>query len=207
MAQFLAAPRIRHSFAHPCGPVLAEASALLEGQLVQFMEVLRSVEVLSDGFQIQFGWSFVRAQRRGESFHLVEPDLAGDPYLGDREDLTLTLLIAAWQALVCRRVGAVGPDTNWSHQIVLARHALERPRVFLKRGDTVSDDDSGWYVGGLEDAIAHPELETLQGWHLWQRRPALVTALCLPADTLVVFEEDSIVSVVDQDDRELWDQA
>jgi hypothetical protein len=129
--------------------------------------------------------------------------LNGSPYVEYRPDITLTLLIAAWQASVCRRAGAVGEDVTWQSRLVVVGDALQQHKVILKREAPDGDNDSGWYVGapgGGQEATP----SVLEGWQVWQQRPALVSVLCLPADYLVVVEGDTIRTIGNPDNQDVW---
>ncbi|HEY4001258.1 MAG TPA: hypothetical protein VGO93_20470 [Candidatus Xenobia bacterium] len=202
--ELLRAPRTRHTVSHPCGTILAECSAVFEGQLVQFVEGLRNIEELQDGFRVQFGWSHVVLRQNGETYRVEEPDFNGDPYQGMRPDVTLTLLIAAWQAMVCRRVGAVGPDVTWEDDLVMAGDALGEDRVFMKREAPTESTPSLWYLGAVREAKARLQPSMVRGYQVWQRRPCLVTVLCLPPEYLCVFEGDKLHGIADPHNQEVW---
>ena len=82
--------------------------------------------------------------------------------------------------------------------MVASSGALAQPEIFLRRADTLTEEDSGWLLGTLEDPEALTRGEDLEGvWiaSLVGRRRALLQALTLPAGYIVVFSGDSIEQV------------
>jgi hypothetical protein len=88
-------------------------------------------------------------------------------------------------------------------RIVVARGALEQPRIYLERVETPSAGDSGWYVGIVE-GVESPAFDALRVADLLSVRPDLAPLLELAAGSLVVLDGAALVAVLDGADRPLW---
>ena len=75
--------------------------------------------------------------------------------------------------------------------------------VYLERTTPAAADDTGWYIGIVDDARKLPCL-AVRGVELLQVCPDLADILTLPVGYLVVLDGASIEAVLDPDDKLIW---
>jgi hypothetical protein len=186
-----------------CDPALH-----LEAESVLYM--LGQIESLGnpflDGARIPFGWSQITfRERTANELTLCEPRFDGDPFAEDTDDITQTLSVLVEQTAIAQRLGVASQPTPFHHLITVACGALEQPRIYVERKAQTGADDSGWYIGPW-DVLPEAELdcETLHVYELLYRRPAVLSVLALPRGTIIAFDGDSIETVLDNRDVNLW---
>jgi hypothetical protein len=194
--------RGRSLVAH-CDPDLeVQAKSLLK--LVE--EADAKVGGLKDGTVIEFGWAPLRLRAEDSDLVICEPDYSGS---ADRFVPTVnrTLRVVAEQSATLNALGVEGVAAKYDEGVVLKRGVLDLPRVYMHRRHPVSDRDSGWYVGPADDTGGPPDasqLDAIQVYRLLDIRPALLRAMGLPAEYIVVFDGDEIEAVVDPSGRRVW---
>lgn len=196
--------------------IFAECSAENERRAASVLDVFErlagSGSPLRPGFQIRFGWSLFRlVEEAGETdeenaLRVTEPDFAAWPEERWVPTIDLSLDVLAAQTSLLRGLDVDAEDVFFDQKVIAAPGAIEASGVFLRRGDRLTEEDSGWLLGTLEDPEALTRGEGLEG--LWvaslvERRPALLQALVLPAGFIAIFSGDSIDQILDAAGREL----
>ena len=178
--------------------LLAECSAEHERRAASVLETFERLGP-RPGLQVRFGWSLLRLAEEGEALRVTEPDFAAWPEERWVPTIDVTLEVLAAQTALLREVGVDGEDAFFDQKVIAAPGALEESDIFLRRGDRLSEEDSGWLLGTLEDPEALTRGQGLEGVtiaSLAGRRRALLQALALPAGFLVIFSGDSVVQVL-----------
>ena len=87
-------------------------------------------------------------------------------------------------------------------KVLIGEGALEKPKVYLERVRCEGNEqDSGWYIGPYENrAKVH---EALTVGELYEIHPALVTAMALPTDYLVVVDGTRITAILNGEDEKV----
>jgi hypothetical protein len=173
--------------------------------------IARDVEVgklhLRDGIRIELGWSVLTLRREADGgMTLHEPDFDEDPFTRLRSDVSATLTVIAAQNDVLRATGARGVRVRFDQKIVLASGVLQLAHVYLQRSADVAKDDSGWFIGPVDEPLAE-QLEAVYVYQLLSTRPEFLRVLTLPSGYLAIFSDGTIESIVDEDDVEVWQQA
>ena len=90
-----------------------------------------------------------------------------------------------------------------SDKILVADITDYQGPVYLERTTPAAADDTGWYIGIVDDARKLPCL-AVRGVELLQVCPDLADILTLPVGYLVVLDDASIEAVLDPDDKLVW---
>jgi hypothetical protein len=193
--------------------IFAECSAENERRAASVLDVFErlagSGSPLRPGFQIRFGWSLFRLVEEADeenALRVTEPDFAAWPEELWVPTIDRSLDVLAAQTSLLRGLDVDAEDVFFDQKLIAAPGALAASGVFLRRGDRLSEEDSGWLLGTLEDPEALTLGEGLEGvWvaSLVERRPALLQALVLPAGFIAIFSGDSIDQILDAAGREL----
>ncbi len=109
------------------------------------------------------------------------------------------------QVRVLHRLDVDGEDAYFDQFVIAAPGTLSQPKIFLRHGESISAEDSGWLLGSVEDPEAlarETALERVAIASFVRLRPALLQAFTLPRDFVVMFSGDAIEQVFDAAGRE-----
>jgi hypothetical protein len=155
---------------------------------------------LHNGSTIQFGWSLLTLRADECGLRVCEPDFYGDisrtqPFV----EATLEILRA--QVPVLRAVGEDGVDVRFDQVVTLTRGCIGIPDLFLKRDLPEFPEDTGWFIGRLDDleaARAPRDIENLRVYELLRQRAVLMQLLTLPPGYLAIVRKEKIVALLDK---------
>ena len=86
---------------------------------------------------------------------------------------------------------------------MLAGGCWNQSRIFLERIDVKSREDSGWFVGSVDENEAS-KYEAVRAVDLLRLRPDWDEVLSLPSGFLVALSGTSIEAVLDDQNHVLW---
>lgn len=136
-------------------------------------------------------------QETRDALEVTNPDLAED---SDR-------LVEPNDPAILRKLGLEGRFVSLSDKVVITAGALEERRIVAERSDNPAPSDTGWFVRSISDNAeegSEPLLEAITVSELLERRPALRDLLALPPGFLAVFAGDSLLSVLNPENEEVW---
>lgn len=178
-----------------CGPDLAEQANTL---LKLAAEADAESEGLKDGSVIEFGWAPLKLRADGPDLLVCEPDYKRDvnqfvPFVNH------TLKVLLDQATILNAVRVSGVAAKYNQAVVIKRGALQSNHLYMHRRAPVNAEDSGWYIGLADDLIPPDEadLDALRVYQLLSLAPAFMKVMALPHNYLVVFKQDEIEAVFD----------
>jgi hypothetical protein len=185
----------------------AEAYEAMATNVLDVLERLAADEApLRAGTEVRFGWTALRLVDDDGALRVAEPNFANWPRGGWVPRIDTSLEVVAAQVGLLHRLDVDGEDVWFDQFLTATRGALERPGVFLRRGNRISAEDSGWLLGALEDPEAltrGDDLEAVLVASLVPQRLALLQGLTLPTGFIVVFSDETIEQVLDAAGREL----
>ncbi|MEJ9269659.1 hypothetical protein P4480_31620, partial [Bacillus thuringiensis] len=160
---------------------------------------------LIDGFSIQIGWSVYSLYKYEEYYQIITRDYTKNPFKDKTEDLTIALWVQLEQSHCLRRLNMEGELIKFNDKIVIAKDVLQQEEFYLQRSSGCDEDDSGWYIGPINEEVSG-ELETIYAYELLKMKPAIIQVLALPYNYLVVFEKDEIKSILNESDIDIWSE-
>jgi len=186
-----------------CSQIYARAA---EDVLSAFEKLPVAGTALRSGTRMRFGWTlFCLAEDNVNGLLITEPDFEYWPEQRWSRRIDTSLRILTEQVRLLHRLDVDGEDTFFDQLLVAAPGALSQPKVFLRRGDSISPEDSGWLLAAVDDPEAlarEPDLERILSASLVRSRPALLQVLTLPRGFIVVFSGDSIEQILDAGGRQ-----
>lgn len=189
--------------------IVAIAEKELEPQIINLFAILEKVDCnkLIDGFSFQVGWSlYYLHEKETGNFILTTPDYSNNPFEDITEDLTVALWVQLEQGHFLRKLNVDGLSIKFSDKIILTKGVLELEKIYLQRTGDVEKGDSGWYIGPVEDNDAI-ELYALYAYQLLKIKPEIIQVLALPNEFMVVFEENEIKAVLNENDEDVFNGA
>jgi hypothetical protein len=176
-----------------------------ESVIALFKRLHEEGRVLRDGFRVRFGWSLLTLRGHGSQLIVCEPDFSSDPLTNVREDITVTLSVLVQQSSVLNRLGVEGEDASFRYKLVISKGVLNIPHIYLERKESTTEDDSGWYIGPVEDPEEEPGYESLYVYQLLDSRPQLLQVLTLPRGYLAVFNGVEIEAILNESEENVWE--
>lgn len=178
-----------------------EDLAIQATALLSKLEQLHSIgPALRPGTVVQFGWSRLTLELDGNNLIVCEPDYDGDPFHHTVPVVDRTLRVIMDQAFICRSLNSVGREVTFDQTIVVAKAAIDTPKIYLDRVETEINEFSGWYLGPTDgDSINEykDQVESLYVYQLLNLRPAVMKILNLPFNCIVIFNGDTIETIFD----------
>ncbi|EDM74339.1 hypothetical protein PPSIR1_11948 [Plesiocystis pacifica SIR-1] len=201
------------------GQVVAYADAHLEGEvqrLFLLLEDLRAEQVeISTRTRLPIGWTTLSFEAPvaegpesalGTSTLVVrEPDYDGEPEDATRADISVSLATLARQRGVLERVGVAGEAINFDQHVMAIQGALDIEEVLLLRVVSPGGRLTGWRLAPTAGISEEDELESLPVYAILQARPALLDAMLLPSGYMAYYSGDQLTTVLDGEDRVVWD--
>lgn len=187
--------------------VIVHCANALQHQAGWLLQTIKNLsdhgKPLVDGTTIQIGWSVLTLQQNSEGLLVLEPDFLNDPFTQLNSDVNNTLIILAQQRDLLRQLDIEGQPSLFSTKVVMAKDSLKLERIYMERTATSSPEDSGWYIGPVEDSSGEDEYEAIYLYELLHHRPELMKVTALPVGYLVVFDGDHLEAVVNEDGTNL----
>ncbi|MDZ5610869.1 hypothetical protein U2I54_28985, partial [Bacillus pseudomycoides] len=122
------------------------------------------------------------------------------------DDLTISLWILLTQVSFVKSLAIEGELLRFCDKIVAAKNVLELDDIYLERTKDCENDDSGWYIGPVNDEHDTEEYEAFYAYELLKLKPSLIQVLTLPSGYLVIFEKDEMKAVVDENNVNILDR-
>lgn len=160
-----------------------------------------------DGYRIQVGWTYFTLYARSKGFILCEPDFDRNPFLEWREDITTSLSVLAMQKEVLDKVSIEGDYCTFQDKIVTRVGVLGEKEIYLERKSRSDTSDSGWYIGpasGQEASALVENLSAIFSYELLSTRFIALSVLALPLGHLVVIKNQSIVAILNKENKNIW---
>ena len=159
-------------------------------------------EKLKNGFSFEVGFSIFYLIEKSGDYCIVAPDYKKDPFSDTTEDLTIALWMQLEQTHLLRLYNLQWEDVRFDDKIIVAKNALHDGVISMQRFSDCSKGDSGWCVKSV-DNCENEEYEAFFAYQLLEFRPALIKALALPYEYLVVFEGDRISAILNELDIDI----
>lgn len=185
--------------------IIAKAEETLSFEMEKLFYLLSTVEnKIVDGFAVQIGWSIFILSEREDGYHVLVPDYTKNPFQDTTDDLTIALWVQLEQVHCVRQLNLESVTTKFNDKIVIAKNVLQLDEIYLQRSSDCDEDDSGWYIGPVNEADETGELEAISAYELLKIRPSIIQVLSLPYEYVAVFEKDNIKAILDENDINIW---
>src|SRR5699024_1918299 len=185
--------------------IIMTAEKELEPQMESLFMIIENVnsDEIIDGLSFQVGWSiYYLKEMEDRQFTVLSPDYSNDPFEGVTEDLTLALWTQLEQVHFLRKLNIEGLSIKFSDIIILSKGVLELENIYLQRTGNVEQEDSGWFIGAVEEDD-NTELYAMYSYQLLKIRPELIQVLALPNDYMVILEGKEIKAVLNENDQDV----
>lgn len=181
---------------------IVNVESYLKEQAEALLEIISNVELnkLNDNFKIQVGWTIFTVVEVSEGFIIVAPDYSKNPLTDSIDDLTVALWVQLEQGILLNKLKLTGELISFQDKIICTKDVLKLDNIYLERNGEHDKDDSGWYIGPVDESISQEELEAYYAYQIIKIRPSIIQTLTLPSGYMAVFNKDKLKAVLNEND-------
>jgi len=154
------------------------------------------------GKSFEIGFTVFIIKELNGQYVVHAPDYTSNPFVDFTEDLTLHLEIMAEQTHILKVLSAIGETTRYDDKVVYSEGVFETDGTYMERIETDSKRDSGWFYGKREGD--NSDLKACYAYQLLQLNRKLVQYLGLPAKYLVVFDGETVVAILNENNDNVF---
>lgn len=177
-----------------------------------FEETLKNEEnnynIIKDNKIIQIGFNFYKIKNINNEFQIFAVNYNENPFKDFTEDLTLSLDIMKNQLLITKKTGLISDETiSFQDTILTKKAALSSNNLYFEKQVKKQDNDSGWYMGNLDDKDKsnNPEdYTTIKLYELLKICPMAISILNLPVGAMAIIKDNEIVGICDSNNKEVY---
>lgn len=177
-----------------------------------FEETLKKEEenynIINDDRIIQIGFNFYKIKNVNNEFQIFAVNYKENPFKDFTDDLTLSLDIMKNQLLITKKTGLVSDETiSFQDTILVKKTALTSNNLYFEKQVKKQDNDSGWYMGNLDDKDKsnNPEdYTTIKLYELLKICPIGISILNLPVGAMAIIKNNEIVGICDSNNKEVY---
>jgi len=168
---------------------------------------------IGDGSMIECGGALFVLVREGNGHWVREPNHPGMTSRDDlNPDITRSLLVLVRQLRFVKTVGTEPMECSFRQSITAPRGLDWSKKIYMKRSHPRGPGDSGWVIGSAAAGEFPPPTdpaayEKVSVHALLTLCPAAMQALLLPEGYIVLIEENRVLGVADENDKEVWRAA
>ena len=177
-----------------------------------FVETMKKEEenynIINDDKIIQIGFNFYKIKNVNNEFQIVTVNYKENPFKDFTEDLTLSLDIMKNQLLITKKTGLISDEAiSFQDTILVKKTALTSNNLYFEKQVKKQDNDSGWYMGNLDDKDKsnNPEdYTTIKLYELLKICPMGISILNLPVGAMAIIKNNEIVGICDSNNKEVY---
>lgn len=177
-----------------------------------FEETMKKEEenynIINDDKIIQIGFNFYKIKNVNNEFQIVTVNYKENPFKDFTEDLTLSLDIMKNQLLITKKTGLISDEAiSFQYTILVKKTALTSNNLYFEKQVKKQDNDSGWYMGNLDDKDKsnNPEdYTTIKLYELLKICPMGISILNLPVGAMAIIKNNEIVGICDSNNKEVY---
>lgn len=179
-----------------------------EWTLNTLKRIFEENDSLCDGVKIKFGWTVFTLQYKNAEFLVLEPNFLENPFEDLSYDITTSVSVLVKQRDFIAKIGVKPKEISFQDKVILAKGSLSETKIYLERSDTTKKNDSGWFIGYVEDeSNKNKQLEAIYLYELLKFRSSLLKVLNLPTNFLVIFNGDKVQSVLNENDKQIYSEV
>lgn len=184
---------------------IVTVESYLKEQADELLNLISKIEFskFRDKFTIQIGFTIFQLKKVAEGFIIISPDYGKNPLIDTTEDLTIALWIQLEQGTLLNKLNLIGELISFQDKIICSKGVLKLDNIYLERSGECEKDDSGWYIGPVDEVNDNEELEAYYAYQIIKIRPSIIQALTLPSGYMAVFNKDRLEAVLDDNDIDL----
>ena len=164
--------------------------------------------IIGDNKIIQIGFNFYKIKKVKDEFQIFAVDYNKNPFKDFTDNLTLSLDIMKNQLLITKKTGLISDEAiSFQDTIFVKKTALKSNNIYFEKQVKKNDNDSGWYMGSLDDKDKSNNPDdyiTIKLYELLNICTAGISILNLPVGALVIIKNNEIVGICDSNNKEVY---
>lgn len=177
-----------------------------------FEETMKNEEenynIINDDKIMQIGFNFYKIKNVNNEFQIFAVNYKENPFKDFTDDLTLSLDIMKNQLLITKKTGLISDEAiSFQDTILVKKTALTSSNLYFEKQVKKQDNDSGWYMGNLDDKDKsnNPEdYTTIKLYELLKICPMGISILNLPVGAMAIIKNNEIVGICDSNNKEVY---
>lgn len=177
-----------------------------------FIEALKQEEsqyhMIEHNRSLQMGFHYYVFKKVNQSFQIFGVDYKKNPFQDFTEDLSLSLSIMKDQLIITKRTGLMSQDIiTFQDSLLVRKSVFNSHRFYFEKQQEKEKNDSGWYMGSLDDTTQSSfpdDYTSLLLYQLLSLCPNALSILNLPVGTIVIIEDNEIVRICDANNKEVY---
>lgn len=165
-------------------------------------------KIIDDNKIIQIGFTYFKIKKINDEYRIFAVDYTKNPFADFTDDLTLALNIMKNQLCITKKTGMISAKTISFQDTILAKKtALKSENVYFEKQDEKTNNDSGWYLGSLDDSDQSNDPEDytmIIAYELLNICPAGISVLNLPVGSMAVIKNNEITGICDSENNEVY---
>lgn len=164
--------------------------------------------IIDDNKIIQICFNFYKIKEINNEFQIFAVNYKENPFKDFTEDLTLSLDIMKNQLLITKKTGLTSDEAiSFQDTIFVKKTALKSNNLYFEKQVKKQDNDSGWYMGNLDDKDKsnNPEdYTTIKMYELLKICPMGIAILNLPVGAMAIIKNNEIIGICDSNNKEVY---
>lgn len=177
-----------------------------------FEETLKKEEdnynIIEDNKIMQIGFNFYKIKNVNNEFQIFAVNYKENPFKDFTDDLTLSLDIMKNQLLITKKTGLISDEAiSFQDTILVKKTALTSNNLYFEKQVKKQDNDSGWYMGNLDDKDKSDNPEdytTIKLYELLKICPMGISILNLPVGAMAIIKNNEIIGICDSNNKEVY---
>lgn len=165
-------------------------------------------KIIEDNKILQLGFNYYKIEKVKDEFQIYAIDYNKNPFKDFTEDLTQALDIMRNQLLITKKTGLISDEIiSFQDTMLVKKSALNSKELYLEKQQLKQENDSGWYMGSLNDTEKsdNPDDYTvIKLYELLNICPQALAILNLPVGTLAIIKNNEIVGISDSNNNEVY---
>lgn len=165
-------------------------------------------KIIEDNKILQLGFNYYKIKKVDNKFQIYAIDYNKNPFKDFTEDLTQALDIMRNQLLITKKTGLISDEIiSFQDTMLVKKSALTSKELYLEKQQLKQENDSGWYMGSLNDTEKsdNPDDYTvIKLYELLNICPQALAILNLPVGTLAIIKNNEIVGISDSNNNEVY---
>ena len=182
----------------------------LENTANLFIKILEDLDkaenVIKDNYTLRIGYMFYKVILDGQDYKLLTIDLNNNNLDTFTDNLTNSFNYFTRQANIINKTKTQNQviNTYFDEDMIISKQTLNNKKLYMLREEK-NNNDCGWYLGVIgEEKTNNPnDYVKIKTYRLKDICDIAIDVLQLPVGTLVIFDNNKIIYIVDKDNNKL----
>lgn len=185
--------------------VYVEASEEFSKEAEQLLDLVENSELeWKDEAILSFHYAHIQLKAIEDGFEIYVPDLENKNPKDYIKDVSYLLSIFRKTFEAAKRTKQIGKLINYTHlqDVILANEVLGQSEWYAHRYE-----EDTWFIGHVDPTLSQQPLQGKFAYEVFPDFPDLYYVMHLPLDTIALFSKGQLVSILDENGVDIWNQV